>query len=297
MILVGTDDGFQAVGTDIPPRPSGHSMTAVHQAPDAIWAISSGAQLWLDPTEEDARVVATIDEGQANCVLSTPAGVVVGASEARLFRLKGEELALDEAFMTAEGRDSWHTPWGGPPDVRSMDVDDDGTVYLNVHVGGVLRSRDGRVWQPTMDISADVHQVVARRGHPGTAYAASAIGLGITTNGAESWSFEMAGLHASYCRAVAVGDDYLLISASQGPGGRKAAVFRRPIDLSTPFEQCRVGLPEWFPTNIDTFRLAARGRVAAVGSSDGSVYSSEDGGDTWTVAAEGLPGIHCVLIT
>ena len=56
-----------------------------------------------------------------------------------------------------EGRDRWYTPWGGPPDTRSM-TSADGKVYANVHVGGVVRSADaGRTWQPTaLDIDADV---------------------------------------------------------------------------------------------------------------------------------------------
>lgn len=296
MILVGTDNGLQAVGADLPTATPDHSITAMHRSPGGWWAIGGGNQLWQYPDEGEAQLVATLAEAGANCVLSTPGGVLVGADDAQLFRLDGAELVLDEGFMAAEGRETWHTPWGGPPDVRSMGVDGDGTLYLNVHVGGVLRSKDGRMWQPTMDISADVHEVIARKGHPGAAYAASAVGLGVTSDGAESWSFEMAGLHASYCRAVAVGDDYLLVSASQGPGGGKAAVLRRPIDLSEPFERCRHGLPEWFPGNIDTFCLAAQGRRAAIGSPDGTIYSSLDAGATWTVAAQGLPGVHCVEI-
>jgi hypothetical protein len=175
-----------------------------------------------------------------------------------------------------------------------MAVDVDGALYLNVHVGGVLRSGDGRIWQPTMDISADVHQVIADPLRPHTAYAASAIGLAITRTGAEAWSFETTGLLASYCRAVAVGDDYLLVSASSGPGGAKSAVYRRPLNLSQPFQKCSQGLPEWFPANVDTFCLAADGTQAVIGSSDGTVYTSQDSGATWDIAAEDLPGINCV---
>ena len=145
-----------------------------------------------------------------------------------------------------------------------------------------------------MDINADVHEVIADPARQDTAYAASAIGLGVTTTGAESWSFETAGLHASYCRAVAVGDNYLLVSASKGPGGSQAAVYRRPVDLSEPFEKCSEGLPEWFPSNINTFGLAAKGSEAVIGSPDGIVYTSDDAGATWSIAAEDLPGVHCV---
>lgn len=269
-------------------------MNAVYRADHAIWAIGDRSLLWCKPDAGESQVVAKLDHGRAHCVLATASTILVGASEARLFRLEGADLVLDDGFMSAEGRDTWHTPWGGPPDVRSMAVDGDGAVYLNVHVGGVLRSRDGRTWEPTMDISADVHQVIADPARPHTAYAASAIGLAVTTTGAEAWSFEMTGLHASYCRAVAVGDDYLLVSASKGPGGAEAAVYRRPLDLSTPFQKCSQGLPEWFSTNVDTFCLDAKGQQAVIGSSDGTVYASGDSGVTWMTAAKDMPGIHCV---
>lgn len=296
MILVGTDGGFVALGAEMPSQPSGHAITAVCRADDAIWAISDRSLLWYYPDEGEGQVVAKLDNGQAHCLLATESTVLVGASEARLFRLEGTELVLDDGFMSAEGRDTWHTPWGGPPDVRSMAADMDGAIYLNVHVGGVLRSRDGGLWQPTMDISADVHQVIADPIRPHTAYAASAVGLAITTTGAEAWSFEVTGLHASYCRAVAVGDDYLLVSASEGPGGSKAGVYRRPLNLSAPFQKCSQGLPEWFSTNVDTFCLAAKGRQAVIGSSDGTVYMSDDSGATWMTAAKDVPGIHSVTL-
>src|SRR5690606_40490755 len=55
-----------------------------------------------------------------NCVLPTEHTVWVGGSNARPFRLEAEELREETTFLGAPGRDKWHTPWGGPPDIRSM---------------------------------------------------------------------------------------------------------------------------------------------------------------------------------
>jgi hypothetical protein len=171
-------------------------------------------------------------------------------------------------------------------------------VYANVHVGGVVRSIDnGATWEDTMDIDADVHEVIAHPARPGHAYAAAAIGLGITTDAGATWAFETAGLHAPYCRAVAVSDETLFVSASRGAGGADAALYRRSIDGDGPFELCVDGLPEWFSTNLDTACLAAAGSFVAAGDADGTVYVSEDDGSSWRVAEKGLPGVACLALS
>jgi hypothetical protein len=90
------------------------------------------------------------------------------------------------------------------------------------------------------------------------------------------------GLEAPYSRAVVVCGDTVLLSASDGPRGGHAAVYR--ADLSGgPFERCTGGLPGWFDGNIDTFCLDALndGSFAAFGTSDGHLFASEDAGSKW----------------
>src|SRR6266508_3780082 len=52
--------------------------------------------------------------------------------------------------------------------------------------------------------------------------------------------------------------------------------------------------PEWFEFNVNTFQLAASGADVALGTDDGRVYVSADAGGSWSLAAEGLPPIHCL---
>ncbi len=297
VLLVGTRDGFEVIGADVARQPAGHEMTAVARTPDGFWAISGYESIWHHPDGGEGGVVAKLGEGRANCLLPTDDGLLVGASEASLYRLHGGELRRVGSFDETPGRDRWYTPWGGPPDVRSMAQGPDGTVYVNVHVGGVVRSTDGGAsWTDTMDIHADVHEVIADPARAGHAYAASARGLGITSDGAATWRFDSAGLHADYCRAVALGDRMVFLSASAGSGGSRAALYRRPIGDDGPFERCRSGLPEWFSTNLNTFCVAASGSFVAAGDADGTVYVSHDDGVTWEPAATGLPGVTCLAI-
>lgn len=173
----------------------------------------------------------------------------------------------------------------------------DGTIYVNVHVGGVVRSRDGgRTWTPTLDIEVDVHQVIVHPARPRTVLVAAFDGFGLSRDGGDSWSFVIAGLHAHYARAVAIADATVLLTASTGPSGRRAALYRKPLEGADEFERCRQGLPEWFSDNIDTACLATAGPLVVFGTEDGQLYRSADAGSTWELAAKGLPSVRSVLI-
>ncbi len=202
-------------------------------------------------------------------------------------------LGIVGSFEDAPGRDSWHTPWGGPPDTRTI-TEDATAVFVNVHVGGVLRSRDeGATWEPTIDINADIHRVVTGSGR---VYAAGAGGLWVSGDQGRSWRLSTEGLHATYCRSAAVCGDTLLVSASTGPHGGRAALYRSSLE-GNPFERCRDGLPEWFEGNLDSLCVDAlpSGSLAAFATEGGDVYASADQGLSWARLAEGVGPVHCVL--
>ena len=94
---------------------------------------------------------------------------------------------------------------------------------------------------------------------------------------------------------MALSADSVFVSASLGPRGQQAALYRGP-KAGGPFQRCSDGLPEWFSTNVDTACIAARGTFVAVGDPEGTVYVSEDDGATWTVAESGLPSVTCVEV-
>jgi len=271
---------------------AGRSVTGLAPAGSEVWAILEGSQIWHE-TGAGWRHVATLEDLRANCLASLDGDVLVGSSQARLFRIVGESLEPLAPFDRAEGRTTWHTPWGGPPDTRSLaNWDDD--IYVNVHVGGILRSDDrGEAWTPTIDIDADVHQVTTAQG---LVLAACAGGLAASADRGATWSLRTEGLEARYCRALAVCGDEVLVSSSQGPRGGRAAVYRADLAGGT-FERCLAG-PGWFDDNIDTHCLDALpdGSFAAFGTSDGLVYASSDGGSTWDEWASEVPAVQRILV-
>ncbi|KYC38662.1 hypothetical protein WA1_36420 [Scytonema hofmannii PCC 7110] len=200
-------------------------------------------------------------------------------------------------FLTVEGREEWYTPWGGPPDVRSMAVSQSGELYVNVHVGGILRSNDqGQSWQPTIDFHADVHEVQTVPDHPDLVLAATAEGLAMSQDRGNSWSFDRTNLHAAYSRAIGVCKETILMTSSTGPRTNKAAIYRRPLKVPGTFEKCDRGLPEWFSDNINTGTLATSGNIAAFGTRDGQIFLSNDAGLTWKQIAKDLASIQCFSV-
>jgi hypothetical protein len=294
-ILIGTRDGLRTIGDGGPvgsPQLTGRSITAVARDGPELWAIVDRSEIWHAP-EDDWRLVVTLEGHEATCLAPTVA-LHVGSSEARLFRLTGSTLEPVVAFDDAEGRSDWYTPWGGPPATRSISEWSD-DVYVNVHVGGILHTGDhGRTWNRTIDIDADVHQVATAQG---LVLAACAGGLATSVDRGATWTMRSEGLEAPYSRAVVVCGDTVLVSASDGPRGGRAGVYRGDM-RGGAFERCTAGLPGWFDDNIDTYCLDALndGSFAAFGTSDGRLFGSEDAGSTWHELASDLGAIQHVLV-
>lgn len=307
-ILVATASGLAVLDPETGQSHTeleGHAVSALAPAGwKQLWAAVDETEIWRGDGHRKGdgdgwRRIAKLDRYQATCLADTRAnheqGISVGTSEAHLARIDQDgQVEWLTSFDAAPGRDEWFTPWGGPPATRTITEDRD-TVYVNVHVGGVLRSLDeGAAWEPTIEIGADVHQVTTGGGR---VYAAGARGLSVSDDRGATWRTSKSGLHGSYCRAVAVCGKHLLMSASDGPGHGRAAVYRSG-QAGEHFEKCADGLPEWFPGNVDSLCLDALpdGRLAAFGSEEGEVFISTDEGASWRNLAKDLTGIRRVLV-
>ena len=301
-LLIGTTEGLFGLAGGEPHRDESfgaREVDALAVDDGAAWAVAGRNAIVRREPGGTWTEVARSDAFDLGCLASTSHGVLAGTEEAHLLRLVGADgiLAPLEAFETVVGRETWFTPWGGPPAVRSIAQDLAGRLHANVHVGGIPRSVDaGASWEPTIDIDADVHQVVAHPTEPDVVLAAGAVGLAVSVDGGSRWRIEREGLHATYARAVAVAGDRVLLSVSNGPRGGRAAVYRTALEPGSAFERCTEGLPEWFDGNIDSGRLDARGSEAAFGTGDGEVFHSDDAGERWTRAATGLPPIRAVRL-
>jgi hypothetical protein len=296
-ILVATAEGLHELGDGAVPgrvHHAGRAVTTVVEWEKQLWAIVDGSEVWHAAEIDGWTHLVDLEHYQGTCLAFMNEDVLVGSSEARLFRVGGGGLEPVAAFDRAEGRSMWYTPWGGPPDTRSISEWGE-AVYVNVHVGGILRTEDrGETWTPTIDIDADVHQVTTAEG---LVLAASARGLAMSADHGGAWTFRSEGLEAPYSRAVTVCGDAALVSSSRGPRGGRAAVYRGALG-GGGLERCRTGLPEWFDDNIDSYCLDANPdrSFVAFGTSDGRVFASEDAGRSWGEFASGLPSVRRVLV-
>lgn len=294
-ILVGTQKGLFRIPEKGEPDFGGRSVTHLVRNSEGIWALVDRSEVCLLRRQSAWQKLGEIP-ARANCLLPLgSSNVLVGTARANLYRISDGAADRVESFDHVPGRQSWYTPWGGPPDIRSLTRTAGGSIFLNVHVGGILVSDDeGATWRPTaIDVDADVHQVLA---DGELVLAATAWGMAASPDSGASWEFDDAGLHASYSRAIAVSRDFLLISASEGPFRGRAAVYRKKLGSNDSFEKCREGLPEWFTGNIDTHSLAADGATVAFASEDGHLFTSEDAGRRWSIVAEGLPEPSSALV-
>ena len=295
-LLVGTDGGLVALSEGGTRTVLGDPVSAIAAGDGALWAIANGSRILRSEDGESWEAVAALEQHDPTCLLPADGGLLVGSSEAHLYRLSDSAPEQVDGFERIEGRDQWYTPWGGPPATRSLSRDASGALYANVHVGGIPKSEDGGgSWTPTLEVRADAHEVRAVPERPGRVLSATAMGLAESRDGGETWAFRAEGLRSSYSRAVAVLGETLFLTASDGPWGGHAAVYRRPLDSEEPLERCREGLPEWFEDNIDSGCLDAAAEGVAFGTAAGEVYASTDGGASWAAVATGLGPVSCLL--
>src|SRR5207237_1340305 len=109
------------------------------------------------------------------------------------------------------------------------------------HVGGVARSRDGGLtWTPTVDVEADVHQVLAHPKRPDVVLAAAYEGFGISRDGGDTWEFLTDGMHNHYASALAVADDP---GAGSARRAGRTACWAGSISTCAPVKRSRSSAP------------------------------------------------------
>jgi hypothetical protein len=296
LVHAATDDGLYTVADD------GTAALVVPGAIDAL-ALGPDGSRWVVVDEHDVLVVRGdgvehVDHSgeRLTAIAATKDDVFVGTIGAHVMHLvEGGTLARVETFEELDGRDDWVQPWGAPGDVRSITTDGRDTVWVNVHVGGVLRTQDGgEQWVQTIDHEVDVHQVV--RAPDGRLFVATgAAGLARSDDDGATWEYTTAGLHGTYARAVAPVDGGVLVSASTGPFTHEGAVYRL-ADGAATFERCDDGVPARFDGNVDSHWIGSAGTTAVLVAPDATLYRSDDAGATWRVLTAELPQARALLV-
>ena len=150
-ILVGTQNGLHILGEQNQILFQGHEVEYLAIQNGAWWAVVDKGEIWRH-VEDIWEHIQTLEGVRVNCLLPYNGNLFIGTSRALLYELNSKAHHPISAFEQVSNRDEWFTPWGGPPDVHSISADSSGNLYVNAHVGGILRSKDGgRSWEPTID--------------------------------------------------------------------------------------------------------------------------------------------------
>ncbi|HET6336269.1 MAG TPA: hypothetical protein VFG30_23770 [Polyangiales bacterium] len=290
-IMVATERGLKVAGQSNDLL-GGADVTALVNGRAGMWALVRHQEIFRI-ARGVAEHVATLDGPRAWCLVEYSGVLFIGTDDSGLFKLEGGTLVRVAGFDEAPGRSEWFQPPGRRPATTWALACGAGQLFVNVHVGGILRSRDGGAsFTQTIDVDLDVHEV--QLGSDRRLWAATGKnGLAESRDAGVNWTFHSAGLPAKYLTCVAPVEDGVLVAAASGFGSGDDAVYR--FD-GKKFQRCSYGLPEKLG-HLNARQLTAQGKRAAVAGGDGCVYATEDGGLSWQVALEGLPEVRGVMVT
>ncbi len=255
-----------------------------------VWTLSSGK--WHQTVATDIKL---------NCLCWTPEQrLLAGTENARIAWVSKGALEFIDSFDELPERNLWMTPWGGPPDVRSLAMSKDGIIFANVHVGWIVRSKDGgKAWENLRKgLEIDVHQVATHPTNPAIVFAATAEGFFISKNYGETFIHEKSGMPYYYQRACAcfLEKDVYLVSTSRGPHDQADARLYRSVDSGKNWQLVK-GLPDKIGKNINTYQIIITpdgGALTIV--EDTFLFETKDWGKNWETAGNGYPKLYGALV-
>lgn len=285
-------------GEAIPGAPlEGRSIVGGTAAPRGHAVLAERGEIWIHEGERWRHLAAA--EIALQCLAWAPGGLLAGTEPARVAWVRDDGLDFLPGFDAVPERPLWNTPFGAPPAVRSLAVATDNTLYADIHVGWIVRSRDGgETWVSLREgLDKDVHQVATHPSDPGTVFAATANGFHLSRDHGDTFTRHVEGLPYFYQRATACFPDaeVYLVSVARHNRGSGARLYRSE-DEGGGWERVE-GLPNALDRNINTFQLAALENGAAFAVvNDTTLYASEDWGQTWARVGRDLPRVAALLI-
>ncbi len=253
-----------------------------------------------------------------------PGVIWCGTMPGGLFKSEnnGDSWELNRPLWDHPKREDWGPNGAEYPGIHSICVDprDSRRLSVGVSTGGVWITRDGgQSWELTgrgmraeyypaeqqFDPNVqDVHCLVQCRANPEAFWVQHHNGIFRSTDGAASWTEITNVKPSAFGFAVAVHpanpDTAWFVPATKDekrcPTDGRVAV-NRTRDGGQSFETLRRGLPQQYAYDL-VYRhgldVDESGNRLAFGSTTGSLWISEDAGDSWQTVSSHLPPIYAV---
>ncbi len=234
----------------------------------------------------------------------------------------GESWLLNRPLWDLPQRKLWLGGGYDVPGIHSICVDpeDAAKLYVAVSVGGIWVSHDaGASWSPSAQgmradyvpeemmhetAAQDVHRLARCSAAPDALWVQHHNGIFRSRDGGRSWSeIERAG--PSTFGFAAVADPHDADTAWFVPAVKDEwrypvdgrLVVTRTGDGGQSFQTLSAGLPQSHAYHL-VYRhgldIDQTGQWLAMGSTTGSLWISEDRGDSWSCVTQDLPPVHCV---
>jgi hypothetical protein len=249
-----------------------------------VWMTEDGGEHWSDIRLPHSDVFSV-------AISAVDGTIYAGCEPSMLFRCSDgdwEELAALRELPSAPTWSFPPRPWTSHVRWIAPSPHEASLLLVGIELGGLMRSEDGgQTWEDHRPgAQPDVHSLLWHPSEPGRAYEAGGGGSAWSFDGGRTWRPADEGRDRHYTWAVAADPadaNCWYVSASPGPfhahrkGRAEAYVYRWRGE--GPWQRLDGGLPQ--PLDAMPYALVATGSSMYAGLSDGRMYASLDGGDSW----------------
>jgi len=233
------------------------------------------------------------------CVGSLPAHLYMSENDGETWR---ELPALRQVQSVAS--------WCFPPaphigHIKDIVLDGD-RLMVGIEIGGLLVSNDfgssfAELPVDPNPVECDIHRILVHKDRPGRIIVANGIvGVMSSQDGGRTWTKSAMPQHSEYPDAAVIdprNPDLIYLAVGDGwpphwyDRGRARGKLLRSRDAGKTWERLLGGLPNGQRALFSALTMEAWNGGSALYSADtdGQVFESKDGGDTWTIIADVAP--------